>query len=165
MAGDARQDTQQQDAQHPDHAQQGAANRRRFDRRDTTIAARLEHAGTQHAGSIDNLSLTGFLFNPPLDLPSGAKVKLWLADRAKPLAGSVVGVSPRGLHGKLHVAAPKLAQLSVEMDDMALLLIGAARAPATPPRPAPGEKPKNQKPKAQKPAAKKSAARPRAKTR
>lgn len=122
--------------------QQQAANRRRFERRDTTIAARLEHAGSMYPGSIDNLSLTGFLFNPPPELPVGSKIKLWLEGRAKPLAASVVGASPRGLHGKLHVAAPKLAQLSVEVDDVALLLIGATRPPEAKPAAAKKSAPK-----------------------
>lgn len=135
--------------------QQQAANRRRFERRDTAIAARLEHAGSMHDGSIDNLSLTGFLFNPPLDLPAGSKIKLWLQGRAKPLAASVVGASPRGLHGKLHVAAPKLAQLSVEVDDVALLLIGAARPPEY--KPVTVKKLAGKKPAAKKVAAKKAA--------
>lgn len=108
------------------------ANRRRFDRRDTAIAARLEHAGQLHPGRVDNLSLNGFLFNPPLALPREAKVKLWLADRAKALAATVVGVSERGLHGRLHIAAPRLAQLSAEVDDVALLLINATRPPEKP---------------------------------
>lgn len=114
-----------------------AANRRLFDRRDTAIAAKLDHGGVLHDGKVENLSLTGFLFNPALDIASETKVKLWLADRAKPLSATVVGSSPRGLHGRLHIAAPRLAQLSVEVDDMALLLINAARPPALAPAPAP----------------------------
>lgn len=120
-----------------------AANRRLFDRRDTAIAAKLDHGGVLHDGKVENLSLTGFLFNPALDIASETKVKLWLADRAKPLSATVVGSSPRGLHGRLHIATPRLAQLSVEVDDMALLLINAARPPApvpmTPAAPAPAK--------------------------
>ncbi|WP_430396838.1 PilZ domain-containing protein [Ferrovibrio sp.] len=114
-----------------------AANRRLFDRRDTAIAAKLDHGGVLHDGKVENLSLTGFLFNPALDIASETKVKLWLADRAKPLSATVVGSSPRGLHGRLHIATPRLAQLSVEVDDMALLLINAARPPALAAAPAP----------------------------
>lgn len=124
-----------------------AANRRLFDRRDTAIAAKLDHGGLLHDGKVENLSLTGFLFNPALAIAPETKVKLWLADRAKPLSATVVGSSPRGLHGRLHIAAPRLAQLSVEVDDMALLLINAARLSPMPgaaaaPAPAAAAKPK-----------------------
>lgn len=140
-----------------------ASNRRLFDRRDTAIAARLEHGGKLHDGKVDNLSLTGFLFNPALDIPSETKVKLWLADRAKPLSATVVGSSPRGLHGRLHIATPRLAQLSVEVDDMALLLINAARPnmPSPAPDPAPAAP---AKPKAKVKAAPKAKAKPKPKT-
>ncbi len=134
-------------------------NRRRFDRRDTAIAARLEYGGQMHPGRVDNLSLSGFLFNPPLAMPPETKVKLWLADRAKPLAATVVGVSERGLHGRLHIAAPKLAQLSAEVDDVALLLINATRPPE---KPVLAPMPKGVA-KVKKPAAKKAAKNPAAK--
>ncbi len=142
-----------------------ASNRRLFDRRDTAIAAKLEHGGTLHDGKVDNLSLTGFLFNPALDIPSETKVKLWLADRAKPLSATVVGSSPRGLHGRLHIATPRLAQLSVEVDDMALLLIGATRANPTPapPNPAPVAAPAKPTAKAKAKAQAKANSKPKAK--
>jgi len=112
----------------------GGINRRRFDRRDTAIPAWLSHEGQRYDGHVTNLSLDGCLFNPAPDLPDGGKVKIWLSDRKTAISGKVVMRSARGLHCRLSVAAPTLARMSAELDDMALLLLGATRmALAEPP--------------------------------
>lgn len=132
-------------------------NRRRFDRRDTAIAARAEAAGTAHAGTVTNLSIDGCLFSPPLPLAPGSRFKLWLAGESKPLPASVVTVSDRGLHCRLHAAASRLAQASAELDDMALLLLNASR----PSHIVPVENPATAKPGLKKPAAKAKKAAPK----
>lgn len=113
-------------------------NRRRFNRRDTAIPAWLSHAGQRFDGHVTNLSLDGCLFNPAPDLAIDSKVKIWLSDRKAAVSGRVVMRSERGLHCRLSVAAPTLARMSAELDDMALLLLGATRiAAAEPPMPLP----------------------------
>ncbi len=113
------------------------SNRRRFDRRDTAIPARLSHDGQRYDGHVTNLSLDGCLFNPAPDLPNDSKVKIWLSGRQADLSGRVVMRSARGLHCSLSVAVPTLARISAELDGMALLLLGATRlaepAPIVPP--------------------------------
>ncbi len=138
------------------------ANRRRFDRRDTAIPAWLSHAGKRFDGHVTNLSLDGCLFNPAPNLSApglavGEKVKIWLSDRDSPVSGKVVMRSERGLHCRLSVAAPALARMSAELDDMALLLLGATRtnfSELSPSLPAG----KSARPAAKKPAVKKSPA-------
>lgn len=137
-------------------------NRRRFDRRDTAIAARAEAGGTAHAGTVTNLSIDGCLFAPPLPLAPGSRFKLWLAGEAKPLPASVVTVSERGMHCRLHAAAARLAQASAELDDMALLLLNASRpshiVPAeSPPTPGRGKAAADKASKGKAPVKKKAA--------
>ena len=153
------------------------ANRRRFDRRDTAIPAWLSLAGKRFDGHVTNLSLDGCLFNPAPDLAVGEKVKIWLSGRDSPVNGKVVMRSERGLHCRLSVAAPALARMSAELDDMALLLLGATRTsfsePALPlpvaksKKPAakkqPAKKSPTKKPATKKPAAKKAAVKKAAK--
>lgn len=110
-----------------DAADEAAArNRRRFDRRDTRIEARLEHAGGQAEGTVTNLSLEGCLFSPVIDLPVGSRIKLHLAGE-KPVAATVKGVSERGVHCLLHAGGVTLGRLSADLDDMALLMLSAGR--------------------------------------
>lgn len=108
-------------------AKDNGANRRKFERRDTSIPAKLEHDGRLYSGRVDNLSLDGCLFNPAPALAAGARVKLRLADDPKPLPASVVMTSQRGLHCRLHAAAARLVTVSTQVDDMALLLLTASR--------------------------------------
>ena len=103
-----------------------ARNRRRFDRRNTRINARLEHAGGQAEGTVTNLSLEGCLFAPVIDLPVGSRIKLLLAGE-KPVAATVKGISERGVHCLLHAGGVTLGRLSADLDDMALLMLNAGR--------------------------------------
>lgn len=101
-------------------------NRRRFDRRNTRINAKLDHPGGQVEGTVTNLSLEGCLFSPLIDLPVGSRIKLHLAGE-KPVAATVKGVSERGVHCLLHAGGVTLGRLSVDLDDMALLMLNAGR--------------------------------------
>jgi hypothetical protein len=101
-------------------------NRRRFDRRNTKINARLEHAGRETEGTVTNLSLEGCLFSPVIDLPVGTRIKLHLSGE-KPVAATVKGVSERGVHCLLHAGGVTLGRLSADLDDMALLMLSAGR--------------------------------------
>lgn len=106
--------------------EQDGRNRRRFDRRDTKIVARLDHPGGQIEGTVTNLSLEGCLFSPVIDLPVGSRVKLRLAGE-KPVSATVKGVSARGVHCLLHAGGVTLGRLSADLDDMALLMLSAGR--------------------------------------
>ena len=119
-------DTAAQSASAAD-AEAAARNRRRFDRRDTRIDARLEHAGGQVDGTVTNLSLEGCLFSPVIDLPVGSRIKLRLAGEKKPVAATVKGISERGVHCLLHAGGVTLGRLSADLDDMALLMLSAGR--------------------------------------
>jgi len=136
------------------------ANRRRFDRRDTAIPATLEYAGGSFEGKVDNLSLNGCLFNPAPAIPPGTRVRIYVRSRQEWMAGQVVMTTERGLHCRLNVATGKLAHLSTELDDMALLLLSAARELPSAARPAGGPGPQggNTAAAAKRPPAKKSAA-------
>ncbi|HEX6957098.1 MAG TPA: PilZ domain-containing protein [Ferrovibrio sp.] len=103
------------------------ANRRRFQRRDTRIIARLEHGATETPGAVTNLSLQGCLFTPRVDLAAGTRIRLWLANETKPVAATVKAVSARGVHCLLHAGGATLSRLSADLDDMALLMLSAGR--------------------------------------
>jgi hypothetical protein len=103
------------------------SNRRKFDRRDTDIVAQLNHDGHLVNGVVTNLSLEGCLFAPRLDIPVGARVKLKLAGEHKAVPATVKGVSDLGVHCLLHAGGATLGRLSVEVDDMALLMLNASR--------------------------------------
>lgn len=107
-------------------AEDDARNRRRFDRRDTLIPARLDHPGGSIEGTVTNLSLQGCLFAPRLDLPVGSRIKLHLAGE-KPVAATVKAISERGIHCLLHAGGVTLSRLSTDLDDMALLMLNAGR--------------------------------------
>ena len=114
-------------------------NRRRFDRRDTQIAAQLQHAGGEVEGAVTNLSLQGCLFAPKVALPAGTRIKLKLSGESKPVAATVKGVSAQGVHCLLHAGGATLSRLSTDLDDMALLMLSAGRpttstAPTAKPR-------------------------------
>lgn len=111
------------------------ANRRRFDRRDTRITARLDHAGGSIEGTVTNLSLEGCLFAPKLDLKPGSRIKLKLANEAKPVAATVKAVSDLGVHCLLHAGGVTLGRLSADLDDMALLMLSAGRPHDVTPKP------------------------------
>lgn len=102
-------------------------NRRRFDRRDTQIAAQLQHAGGEVAGAVTNLSLQGCLFAPTVPLASGTRIKLKLSGESKPVAATVKAVSDQGVHCLLHAGGATLSRLSTDLDDMALLMLSAGR--------------------------------------
>ncbi|MCW0232993.1 MAG: PilZ domain-containing protein [Ferrovibrio sp.] len=121
-------------------ADKGDANRRRFDRRDTHIVAQIEHDGALVSGMVTNLSLEGCLFAPRLEIPVGARVKLKLAGENKSVPATVKGVSDLGVHCLLHAGGATLGRLSVEVDDMALLMLNAGRPHAVPPRAVPAAK-------------------------
>lgn len=104
-----------------------ADNRRRFDRRETQIAAELEHDGRKTAGAVTNLSLQGCLFAPPLKLKPGSRVKLKLSGESKPVSATVKAVSAQGVHCLLHAGGATLSRLSTDLDDMALLMLSAGR--------------------------------------
>lgn len=101
-------------------------NRRRFDRRDTHIAAQLDHDGNLTKGTVTNLSLAGCLFSPRINVPLGARVKLRLSGET-PVAATVKAVSDQGVHCLLHAGGVTLGRLSTDLDDMALLMLSAAR--------------------------------------
>ncbi len=102
-------------------------NRRRFDRRDTQIAAQLQHTGGRIDGAVTNLSLQGCLFTPRVALPVGTRIKLKLSGESKPVAATVKAVSARGVHCLLHAGGATLSRLSTDLDDMALLMLSAGR--------------------------------------
>jgi hypothetical protein len=103
------------------------SNRRRFDRRDTRIAAKLEHAGGVTEGTVTNLSLEGCLFAPRIALKPDSRIKLYLANETKPVAATVKAVSDLGVHCLMHAGGVTLGRLSTDLDDMALLMLSAGR--------------------------------------
>lgn len=103
------------------------ANRRRFQRRDTHIKARLEYDGSKIDGVVTNLSLQGCLFAPQVPVAVGTRVKLRLAGETKPVAATVKAVSAQGVHCLLHAGGATLSRLSTDLDDMALLMLNAGR--------------------------------------
>jgi len=141
-------------------ADAAGANRRRFDRRDTHIVAQLDYEGKSVSGMVTNLSLEGCLFAPRLEIPVGGRVKLKLAGETKPVPATVKAVSDLGVHCLLHAGGATLGRLSVEVDDMALLMLSAGRPHAVEPVAAlpAAQKPAAKKPAARKPAAKKKTA-------
>lgn len=102
-------------------------NRRRFDRRDTRIAAKLEHAGGLTEGTVTNLSLEGCLFAPRIDLKPNSRIKLYLASEKNSVAATVKAVSDLGVHCLMHAGGATLGRLSTDLDDMALLMLSAGR--------------------------------------
>ena len=102
-------------------------NRRRFDRRDTQIAAQLQHAGGKVEGAVTNLSLQGCLFAPKVALPLGTRIKLKLSGESKPVPATVKAVSAQGVHCLLHAGGATLSRLSTDLDDLALLMLSAGR--------------------------------------
>ncbi|MBS4044904.1 MAG: PilZ domain-containing protein [Alphaproteobacteria bacterium] len=137
------------------------ANRRRFDRRDTHIVAQLTYGDMTLDGMVTNLSLEGCLFAPRLDIAVGERVKLKLAGEHKAVPATVKAVSDLGVHCLLHAGGATLGRLSVEVDDMALLMLNASRPHVVEPAPALPTKKKTVKKKAAK---KKAAAPARKKT-
>jgi hypothetical protein len=134
------------------------ANRRRFDRRDTHIVAQLAYGDMTANGTVTNLSLEGCLFAPRLDIAVGERVKLKLAGEHKAVPATVKAVSDLGVHCLLHAGGATLGRLSVEVDDMALLMLNASRPHVVEPAPVlPGATAKPAKKKAVK---KKAAASP-----
>lgn len=111
------------------------SNRRRFDRRDTRIAAKLEHAGGITEGTVTNLSLEGCLFAPRIALKPDTRIKLYLANEAKPVAATVKAVSDLGVHCLMHAGGVTLGRLSTDLDDMALLMLSAGRPHVVAPKP------------------------------
>lgn len=103
------------------------SNRRRFQRRDTKIAARLEHDGKPVDGVVTNLSLQGCLFSPRVPLKPGTRIKLRLANESKAVTATVKAVSDQGVHCLLHAGGATLGRLSADLDDMALLMLSAGR--------------------------------------
>jgi hypothetical protein len=132
------------------------ANRRRFDRRDTHIVAQLSYRDMPIDGMVTNLSLEGCLFAPRLDIPVGERIKLKLAGEHKAVPATVKAVSDLGVHCLLHAGGATLGRLSVEVDDMALLMLNASRPHVVEPAPELPTKKKTVKKKA----AKKKAAAP-----
>lgn len=112
------------------------ANRRRFDRRDTHIVAQLNYHDMPVDGMVTNLSLEGCLFTPRLDIPVGERIKLKLAGEHKAVPATVKAVSDLGVHCLLHAGGATLGRLSVEVDDMALLMLNASRPHVVEPAPA-----------------------------
>lgn len=108
-------------------AKKATVNRRRFDRRDTRIAARLEHAGGVTEGTVTNLSLEGCLFAPRIDLKPNSRIKLYLASEKNSVAATVKAVSELGVHCLMHAGGATLGRLSTDLDDMALLMLSAGR--------------------------------------
>ncbi len=133
------------------------ANRRRFDRRDTHIVAQLTYGDMTVDGMVTNLSLEGCLFAPRLDIAVGERVKLKLAGEHRAVPATVKAVSDLGVHCLLHAGGATLGRLSVEVDDMALLMLNASRPhvvePAMPKAAAKPAKKKTVKKKAAKTAA------------
>lgn len=111
------------------------ANRRRFDRRDTHIVAQLTYGDMTADGMVTNLSLEGCLFAPRLDIAVGERVKLKLAGEHKAVPATVKAVSDLGVHCLLHAGGATLGRLSVEVDDMALLMLNASRPHVVEPAP------------------------------
>lgn len=137
------------------------ANRRRFDRRDTHIVAQLTSGDRTVDGMVTNLSLEGCLFAPRLDIAVGERVKLKLAGEHKAVPATVKAVSDLGVHCLLHAGGATLGRLSVEVDDMALLMLNASRPHVVEPAPQlPKAAKKPAKKKTVKKAAKKKAAAP-----
>lgn len=132
------------------------ANRRRFDRRDTHIVAQLIYNDMPVDGMVTNLSLEGCLFAPRLGIPVGERIKLKLAGEHKAVPATVKAVSDLGVHCLLHAGGATLGRLSVEVDDMALLMLNASRPHVVDPAPEPPAR----KPTVKKKAAKKKAAAP-----
>jgi len=112
------------------------ANRRRFDRRDTHIVAQLTYGDMTVDGMVTNLSLEGCLFAPRLDIAVGERVKLKLAGEHKAVPATVKALSDLGVHCLLHAGGATLGRLSVEVDDMALLMLNASRPHVVEPAPA-----------------------------
>lgn len=102
-------------------------NRRLFDRRNTHIQAELDHDGALTKGTVTNLSLAGCLFQPRLEIAIGSRIKLKLAGETKPVPATVKGVSELGVHCLLHAGGVTLGNLAADLDDMALLMLNAAR--------------------------------------
>jgi hypothetical protein len=115
-------------------ADKGNANRRRFDRRETHIAAQIDYDGKQVNGTVTNLSLEGCLFAPRLNIPVGDRIRLKLAGESKAVPATVKAVSDLGVHCLLHAGGATLGRLSVAVDDMALLMLNAGRPHAVLPR-------------------------------
>lgn len=113
----------------------GGANRRKFHRRDTHIIAQLNYNGLLVGGMVTNLSLEGCLFAPRVDIPVGERVKLKLAGENKAVTATVKAVSELGVHCLLHAGGATLGRLSVEVDDMALLMLNASRPHEVEPAP------------------------------
>lgn len=111
------------------------SNRRRFHRRDTHIVAQLNYNDMPVDGMVTNLSLEGCLFAPRLDIPVGERVKLKLAGENKAVPATVKAVSELGVHCLLHAGGATLGRLSVEVDDMALLMLNASRPHVVEPAP------------------------------
>ncbi|MEK9970108.1 MAG: PilZ domain-containing protein [Ferrovibrio sp.] len=139
-----------------DNADKANANRRKFHRRDTHIIAQLNYIGQQIDGMVTNLSLEGCLFAPRLDIPVGERVKLKLAGEHKAVPATVKAVSELGVHCLLHAGGATLGRLSVEVDDMALLMLNASRPHVVEAAPA-AAKPAKKKPAAKKKVVKKKA--------
>lgn len=116
-------------------AEKGGSNRRRFHRRDTHIVAQLNYNDMPVDGMVTNLSLEGCLFAPRLDIPVGERVKLKLAGENKAVPATVKAVSELGVHCLLHAGGATLGRLSVEVDDMALLMLNASRPHVVEPAP------------------------------
>jgi hypothetical protein len=135
----------------------GAANRRKFHRRDTHIVAQLTHGDMLVDGMVTNLSLEGCLFAPRLEIAVGERVKLKLAGEHKAVPATVKAVSDLGVHCLLHAGGATLGRLSVVVDDMALLMLNASRPHVVEPAPV---LPKTVAKPAKKKAAKKKAAAP-----
>lgn len=138
------------------------ANRRRFDRRDTHIVAQLSYNDMPVDGVVTNLSLEGCLFSPRIDIPVGGRVKLKLAGENKAVPATVKAVSDLGVHCLLHAGGATLGRLSVEVDDMALLMLNASRPHVVEPataaaKPAKKKAVKTAAPARKKPAPKKKA--------
>lgn len=108
-------------------------NRRLFDRRNTHIQAELDHDGALTKGTVTNLSLAGCLFQPRLDIAVDSRIKLKLAGETKPVPATVKGVSELGVHCLLHAGGVTLGNLAADLDDMALLMLKAARPHEIPP--------------------------------
>lgn len=103
------------------------ANRRRFQRRETHIDARLDYSDRKIDGMVTNLSLQGCLFTPRISIPVGTRVKLHLAGEANAVAATVKAVSAQGVHCLLHAGGATLSRLSADLDDLALLMLNAGR--------------------------------------
>jgi hypothetical protein len=103
------------------------ANRRRFQRRETHINARLDYNDRRIDGMVTNLSLQGCLFTPRVPVPVGTRVKLHLHGEANAVAATVKAVTSQGVHCLLHAGGATLSRLSADLDDLALLMLDAGR--------------------------------------